>query len=86
MAVVQPLDLWTIFVNNFAGNIEIFFFVFMIVLAYLSAKLRIPNIITLAMVGVFVIFMATYFSLLYGITVLLIGIIFIYAFSRLLNK
>jgi hypothetical protein len=86
MAFVQPLDLQTIFVNYFAGSMTIFFFIIMAVLAYLAAKFRMPNQITLIMIVLFVIFFASYYSLLYVIVIFLIGLLIYYSLSKFMKS
>jgi len=55
---VQPLDLEAIFVDYFAGSLEIFMFLIVIVLAGLAAKYRMPNYVFLMMLALFAVFMA----------------------------
>ena len=54
-----PLDLKTIFVTYFAGSMEIFMFLAMIVMAALAARYRMPNYVFLMMLMVFAVFMAS---------------------------
>ena len=51
--VVRPLDLQTIFVNYFAGNMTVFVFITFVLMLYLSARYRMPNSALLVMVGFF---------------------------------
>jgi len=83
--IIQPLDLETIFVNYFAGSYKIFFFIAMIVFAYLGARFRMSNNVFLILMGLFVIFMANYYSLLFTITIFLIGLFFYYTLSKIIK-
>jgi hypothetical protein len=62
MAITEPLDLWDILAVKFAGldpvvagsvPLTIFFFISMIVIAFLSAKFRLPVIAIVLMLGMF---------------------------------
>ena len=72
--VIEPLNLQEIFVNYFAGTMTIFFFIITAVFAILAAKFRMPNMIFLILMGLFVVVMANYFSLLYTTIVLIVGL------------
>jgi|TARA_R100000750_G_scaffold62793_1_gene58144 hypothetical protein len=72
----SPLDLKTIFVNYFSGSMEIFMFLFMILLAGLAAKYRMPNYVFLMMLMVFAVFMAgTGYMLFLILAVIITGLI-----------
>jgi len=83
--VTQPLDLQTIFVNYFAGTLEIFFFIAMIGFSILAAKFRMPNQIFLIMLGVFIVVMTNFYPLFYTIVILLVGLLFYYTISKLIK-
>jgi len=81
--IIQPLDLETIFVNHLAGSMKIFFFLILIVFAYLAAKFRMPNQVFLILMAVFIIFMANFYSLLYTILIFLSGLFFYWVISKI---
>jgi len=83
--VTQPLDFWTIFVNYFAGGIEIFFFLAMILFAYAAARFRMPSSIFLMLIVLFIVSMSTFFSLLYTLTILAMGLFFYYTLSKIIK-
>ena len=58
MAVVYPLDLFSIFVNYLAGSLNIFFGVALIFFAYLGARFRMPNGVFIPLIALFVVMMA----------------------------
>ena len=64
---IQPLDLETILVTNLAGGMEIFFFLMIIVFAYLAAKFRMPNQVFLVLMALFIIiiYSVSHYSSLY---------------------
>ena len=82
---IQPLDLETILVTNLAGGMEIFFFLMIIVFAYLAAKFRMPNQVFLILMAVFIVFMANYYSLLYTLLIFLTGLFFYYILSKIIK-
>jgi len=86
MAYIEPLDLQTIFVNYLAGSMVIFFFLMMAVLAYLAARFRMPNQITMIMIALFIVFFATYYSLLYVIVIFLAGLLIYFSLSKFMKS
>ena len=84
MAIAEPLNLEYILVNSFAGSMEIFFFIAMIATAYMAARMRMPNIITLMMGALFIVLMAGLgFTSLYLITILLVAIMFFFIVKKI---
>lgn len=86
MALIRPLDFFSILVEKFAGNVEVFFVVAFILILIGAAYFNMPNIVLGAMLITFiVIFMNTEIgqgSILTGffiLAIILIGISF--AFS-----
>lgn len=84
MALVQPLDLYTIFVNYFAGSMEIFFATALIFFAFIAAKYRIPNTIFLMLMTLFIILMGGLgeVSLLYVIAMFVIGLVVYFIIAK----
>ena len=80
-----PLNLEYILVNSFAGSMEIFFFIAAIAIAYMAARMRMPNIVTLMMGALFMVLMAslTGFTSLYLITILLVAIMFFFIVKKI---
>ena len=86
MYVIEPLNLERIFVDYLAGSMVIFFFIFMAVMMFLGAKLRMPNKVLLLMAALFAIMMAGYgFELIYALVIFMIGI-FYYFVSLKITK
>jgi len=74
MAVVYPLDLFSIFVNYFAGSLNIFFGVALIFFAYLGARFRMPNGVFIPLIALFVVMMAGLgYQALYLVTIFLVA-------------
>ena len=87
MVLIEPLDFTDIFVTNFAGNVQIFIFIFTIFIAFLSARFRIPNGIALPMFALFIVFMtgtslAGEFTGIYTLTVTLVSFFLYWGVSR----
>lgn len=83
---VEPLDLRTILVNYFAGNVDIFSFISVIALAALAAYFKMPDMIFLIMLGLFVVFMAAYMPGLYLLVVLGTGLLVFYSISQIIKR
>ena len=83
--VVEPLNLQYILVNTFAGTWEIFFFIAAIAIAYMAARTRMPNIITLMMGALFIVIMASFIEIgaLYLITILMVAIMFFFIVKKI---
>jgi len=81
--IIQPLDLETIFVTNLAGSMKIFFFLIAIVFAYLAARFRMPNQVFLILITVFLIFITSFYSLLYTLLIFLAGLFFYWVISKI---
>lgn len=87
MALIEPLDFEEIFVTNFAGSAEIFIFLFVLMIAGLAARFRMPNGIAVPMFALFVVFMtgtslSGEFTGIYTITVTLVSFFLYWGVSR----
>ena len=81
---INPFDLKYIFVNTFAGSYAIFGFVSLIFIGAMAAYFRMPNIITLAMLALFIIIMG--FEGLYALVILLVGLSTYWAISKIFKS
>ena len=85
--MIEPLDLQTIFVNYFAGSMDIFFFIALIFFAYLAARFRMPNSIFLVMMGLFVVLMAGLgYDLFYVLVIFIVAWFFYHVISKPLKQ
>lgn len=87
MVLIEPLNFEQIFVTNFAGSTEIFIFIFVVFLAGLSARFRMPNGVAIPMFALFVVFMtgtslSGAFTGLYTITITLVSFFVYWGVSR----
>jgi len=88
MAFTTPLDLKTIFVDYFAGGLEIFMFLSVVVLAYLAAKYKLPNYVFMMLLAVYVIFMAAVspgFELLLVLMIIVTGLVGYWILSKVMK-
>ena len=76
-AYPQPLDLYTLFVNYFAGTYQIFILIAMLFFGYYALKLKMNQFLFIILMGIFIIlFYPTYLAILIIIVALLVYNIF----------
>ena len=82
------LDLWDFFINKIVGgeNIIIFIGLSYIVIAFVAAKLRFPNIVTLAMFATYSIIISVFFQSILVITLFIIGIVIAFALGKVFDR
>lgn len=85
MPLVEPLNFYQIFVQYFAGSLEIFFFLAAGAFAYLAARFRMTNQVFLLMMALFVVIMSNYYGGLYVLTILLAGLFIYYTLGKLIK-
>lgn len=89
--ITQPLDLYKIFVEDLAGDLTIFYILFIIALSYLAARFRIPNIVFLILMAFLVVIMAgleTFgmgLKIFYALLMVLVGFFVYYSISKIFN-
>ena len=83
---IEPLNLECLLINTFAGSMEIFMFISIIVIAMIGAYFRMINWIMLVMFGLFAIFMGAYFEGIYFLVVLITGLILAYIISKIVKN
>lgn len=92
MVYVEPLDLYTIFVQYFAGSITIFFILAVIVFGYFASKFRMNNAVFLILMALFVVMMAGLVNIgkgldmFYGMVILLVAIFIGYGIYKLIKQ
>jgi len=74
MAIIQPLDLEMIFVNTFAEGWMLFMALAFAAFSFLAAKFRMPNGIYLILMFIFVVFISSFYSVFYGLVILIAGL------------
>ena len=86
MAWVEPLDFERIFVNTFAGSLEIFTFLSFIAIAAGAGFFKMRNSIALLMLLLFTVIMSNFIGNGYFIVItLLSSLITFYSISRLMS-
>ena len=83
MNVENYLDFETLFINEIAGDLTIFLFLSFVMIMYLCAKFRFPNIISIAIFIVYSILISVAYPLLLVIPILMIGIVFTWFLNKI---
>lgn len=86
MALIDPMDFEKIFINVFAGDINIFVILTIILITIIGAYLRLSDKIILSLLLLFVIIFADYLGILYVFIILVLGLVIFYWFARLFNS
>lgn len=85
-----PLDLYSLFVTGITGTggigEAIFIFASIFLIARFAASMKFPNIITIALFGIFGLIMGVLFPSLLVITLFIISILIFLVFNRMVNK
>lgn len=82
---IEPLNLQCWFMNIFAGTMEIFAFVSIILIAGLAAKFKMSNELSLTMIALFVVLFSGYLNGIYLLVILLVGITSFFAIGRIVK-
>ena len=80
---IEPLNLECLLVNTFAGTMELFMIIAMIVIATIGAKFRMINMTLLIMFGLFAVIMAQFFMGFYFLAVLIAGLVAAFGVGRI---
>ncbi len=88
MTFVEPLDLERILINNLAGSTEIFLFISFIAIGAMTAMMRIPKSITLALLGLFSVILASegFAQPIYLLTVVIAGMVAANAIAKIVTR
>lgn len=83
----SPLDLQTIFVNYFSGSMEIFMFISIIAFAYLGARYRMPTVVFMVLMSLFIVLMAAFgYGGLMVLVILVVGIVAYWVLSKTIKS
>ncbi len=86
MSWINPLDLQLLFVNTFAGDMQIFMIIAFFAVAVIAAMFRMPNAIALTMFALFGVFMAVYSTDFYFLVILFAGLAIFYGIGSYIKK
>lgn len=86
MSYINYLDWYDLFVNEISGGVAIFLFLSFILIAYMSAQARFPNIVTLAIFIVYALLISPFFPQVLAVTLLILGMFFAWGLSRLISR
>ena len=84
MTMIQPLDIQTLFVNIFSGNVYIFVFISLIAIAMLAAKFRMSNLTFGVIICLYATLIASLANWFLFIVVLIAGFAIFYTIGRLI--
>jgi len=82
MAFTEVLNLEKILVSYLAGSMEVFFFLAIIAITWIAAKYRMPNAILAVLLGLFVVLMTNYFSMMYMLVIILAALFMYFALAK----
>ena len=85
LGFLQPLDLECIFVNTFAGSMDIFIAVAFFGIAILSGMFKMMNMSVAIMFGLFAIVMSNFIGGFYLLAILLFGMVIALWLSRMVK-
>ena len=85
MTIIKPLDWETVLIEYLAGSETIFFFLAIILFAILGASYRMPNLIFLMLMALFMVLMAG-LGMNYGIVILIVAIAAAFLIRNFLKK
>ena len=86
MAWINPLDLQMLFVNTFAGNMNLFMILSFLAIAAMAAAFRMPNSLAMIMFALFGVMMAVYSSDFYFLIILFAGMAIFYAIGSYIKR
>lgn len=79
----NPLDWYDILVNEVAGSLDVFIILGLVCILFMCAKFRMPNIVTIAIMTVFVLALSKFKPTLLYILLVLIGAYFAYIMEKI---
>ena len=83
MSLVSPLDIDTIFIRDLAGDMNIFLFLSLFILAFAMGKFSLPSKIVYPIFALFSIVMASVSQAWYVLVVILAGMSVFYSIGRI---
>jgi uncharacterized membrane protein len=79
------LDLQDLFINELAGSVAVFLALALIAIFYCAARFRMPNMVTIGTLTVFLLFMSPFIGGLLALVLLVVGIFFSLALSKIVG-
>ena len=79
------LDMQDFLINEIAGSMVVFLALAFVLLLYCAAKFRMPNMITIGIMTVFMLFMSPFIGGLLALVLLAIGIFFALSLSKIIG-
>jgi len=85
MAIINPLDFHTIFVNTISGSIEIFLVFMLVMLVILGLKLRMGETAIGVGLCLLIVFLAQWMSWAFAFVVIVSAVVIFYSISKLIK-
>lgn len=86
MVFVEGFDFERIFVNIFAGSVEIFTLISFLVLGAMMAAFRIPRLASFGLIALLGITLSVYFEAGYVLIIIIAGMLSAHAFLKLMER
>lgn len=83
MAIIEPLDFQTIFVNYLAGGWDLFFILSIVTFAYLGARFKMPNMAFMLLMALYSAIMAKWIAAPFVLVLFVAGTAIYLAISKL---
>lgn len=83
MSLENPLDWYDVLVNEFAGSLDVFIILGLVAILFMCAKFRMPNIVTMGIMTVFVLAMSKFKPTLLYILILVIAAFIAFMLEKL---
>ena len=82
VAEVEYWNWYDLFVNDIAGGSTVFIIMAFILIMFLCAKFRMPNSVTIMIMGIFAIIVSAFFDSILILTLIITGMLFGYAWKK----
>jgi len=86
MVAIDYLDLYQLLVIDISGTTPIFIFLSFTVIGFICSMFRLPNTVALTMFVVYGVIISAFFQSILAIVLVIVGIFFGWAISRLMSR
>jgi len=80
--MLEPLNLQKIFVNYFAGGMEVFMWLAIVIIAFFCAKFKVPTSVMGILLIIFTVIMLPFYPSPIAFIMFVIGIMLVYVLTR----
>jgi len=85
MSYTNYLDMYDILVNQVAGNPILFLGLMTLLIVFMGAKLRFPDIVTVGMLSIFLLLMGVFFPVVMILVIFILAIIVTWGILRIIS-